>query len=267
MVNVSIVTYHTPLDELRTVLAALDSPAVDTIYIVDNGRDAATECFCRDAGVRYIPSDNRGYGAAHNIAMRLTLADGIPYHLVINSDLRFTSADLQAMLRRIEAEPAVGLLHPRIVGEDGADQFTVRRLPTPFDLILRRFLPRWLFAGRRRRYLMADVDHGSELSVAYVQGSFMLLRADVLREVGLFDERFFMYPEDIDLSRRIAARHRVLYFPGATVVHAHRAASYHSLRMAWIHATNMIRYFNKWGWLHDPDRRRLNARCASLRER
>lgn len=73
-----------------------------------------------------------------------------------------------------------------------------------------------------------------------------------------------MYPEDIDLTRRIHAVAKTLYWPGATVVHAHRAASYRSMRMAWIHAVNMARYFNKWGWFRDPERRVVNA--ATMRE-
>jgi len=87
-----------------------------------------------------------------------------------------------------------------------------------------------------------------------------VFRLDCLREVGLFDERFFMYPEDIDISRRIYAskKWRSVYCPGATVVHAHEKASYKSRRMMWIHIRNMVKYFNKWGWLFDADRRRIN---------
>ena len=67
-----------------------------------------------------------------------------------------------------------------------------------------------------------------------------------------------MYPEDIDISRRMALAWKVRYWPGATVVHNHRAASYHSVRMLLVHLKNMALYFNKWGWLHDNERKRLN---------
>ena len=92
----------------------------------------------------------------------------------------------------------------------------------------------------------------------------MLLRCDTLREVGLFDERFFMYPEDIDLTRRIHAVAKTIFYPYVKVVHNHRRASYHSLRMTLIHIANMVRYFNKWGWFFDRARRRINR--LTLRE-
>ena len=69
-----------------------------------------------------------------------------------------------------------------------------------------------------------------------------------------------MYPEDIDITRRMYSSEKWLpvYFPGARVVHAHAAASYSSLRMLCVHCANMIRYFNKWGWIFDSERRRIN---------
>jgi cellulose synthase/poly-beta-1,6-N-acetylglucosamine synthase-like glycosyltransferase len=88
------------------------------------------------------------------------------------------------------------------------------------------------------------------MDVPYLSGCFMLFRVEALRKVGLFDERFFMSPEDIDISRRMDAEFRTVFFPGATIVHDHARESYKSMRSMWIHAENLIRYFNKWGWIH-----------------
>lgn len=262
MLTASIVTYNVDLDELGRALEPVAAVA-ERVYVVDNGRQERVEEFCRKyPNVTYLPHANDGYGAGHNAAMRLALQAGSDYHLVMNSDLLFQAGDLRRMLAYMDANAGIGLLHPRIVGLDGRDQYTVRMLPTPFDLIVRRFLPGWMFRGRRRRYLLQHVDHSRAFDAHYVQGSFMLLRASALREVGIFDERFFMYPEDIDLSRRMAERWRVTYYPGATVTHAHRAASYASLKMLRIHIANMARYFNKWGWLSDPARKAANARLS-----
>jgi hypothetical protein len=96
------------------------------------------------------------------------------------------------------------------------------------------------------------------LNIPYHQGSFMFFRVSALKEIGLFDERFFMYPEDIDISRRMHEKYRTMYWPKVTVTHAHRASSYHSIKMLRIHVINMIRYFNKWGWFHDPIRAQVN---------
>ena len=87
----------------------------------------------------------------------------------------------------------------------------------------------------------------------------MLLRTQALQKVRLFDERFFMYPEDIDLTRRIHRDFLTVYYPHVTIIHNHEKASYKSLRMLWIHTINMCRYFNKWGWFSDKERDLFNA--------
>jgi GT2 family glycosyltransferase len=86
----------------------------------------------------------------------------------------------------------------------------------------------------------------------------MFLRTEALTKIGLFDERFFMYPEDIDLTRRIHKEYRTVMYPYAEVIHAHAVESYHSKKMLWIHISNMIKYFNKWGWFFDNERKKIN---------
>ena len=108
------------------------------------------------------------------------------------------------------------------------------------------------------KYLLKMFDHKEELNVPYHQGSFLFFRTSCLEKVGLFDERFFMYPEDIDITRRMHQKYRTMFWPGVTVVHAHRAASYKSKKMLFIHTWNMIKYFNKWGWIKDRKRKEWN---------
>ena len=86
----------------------------------------------------------------------------------------------------------------------------------------------------------------------------MFLRTDALRSQGLFDERFFMYGEDIDLSRRIHAAYRTIFYPKVSIIHKHEAASYHNYKMLLIHMLNVSRYFNKWGWFFDSQRQKIN---------
>ena len=263
MLNVSIVTYHTDTDELADCLRSLDSPLVDHIYVVDNAADAAMEKFCmRHAKVSYISSRNGGYGAGHNQALVKSLDSTVPFHLVLNSDVSFNPSVLAAAIKFMEDNVDVALIHPRLRYPDGREQLTARLLPTPLDVFSRRFLPAFMFRARDRRYTLAWTDRSAAMDVPYVQGSFMLMRCAALRRVGLFDTRFFMYPEDIDLTRRLHRHYRTLYWPDIEAVHKHRASSYANLRMLWIHSRNMIRYFNKWGWFFDRERRRMNRRLV-----
>ncbi|MBD5346846.1 MAG: glycosyltransferase family 2 protein [Bacteroides sp.] len=256
----SIVTYHTPLSDLDAAIASL--AGADRIWIIDNASDYVTETHCSNYGNRiiYIPGNNVGYGAGHNKALRLAIDNASDYHLVVNADVSFEPSTLTRAVEYMERRPEIGLLHPRLRYPSGTEQHTVRLLPTPFDLIARRFLPHALFNKRLERYELKKLCREHEIEAAYVQGSFMLLRIETLVYCGLFDERFFMYPEDIDLSRRIAAtgRWKVIYSPSFEAIHNHAAASYKSIRMLRIHIVNMIRYFNKWGWFADSFRRQSN---------
>lgn len=261
-VSASIVTYRTDERELARCLESLMADGIGRVYIVDNSPDRSLEAFCATrAAVTYIFSGaNLGYGAAHNIAIRRAQAAGTRYHLVINSDVYFPQGVIPAITAYMDARPDVAQLIPRVVYPDGRLQHSIRLLPTPLDLFARRFLPRPLAERRNRRYCLEFFDHGRECDVAYHQGSFMFFRVECFAEVGLFDERFFMYPEDIDITRRMHRRYRTMFWPGVTIVHAHRAASYKDRRMLRIHLSNMIKYFNKWGWFIDPERRRFNRR-------
>lgn len=259
-VRASIVTYQTDREELITCVNSLKAAGVSDITIVDNSPTDALRSLCAELATDYhFTGKNLGYGAAHNIALRESLAQGeADYHLVINSDVYFAADTIGLIADFMDTHPEVGQLIPRTVYPDGREQAVVRMLPTPLDVFGRRFLPAKWMRGRNSRYLLEHVDHTKPFNVAYHQGSFMFLRLAALRETGLFDERFFMYPEDIDLTRRIHERYQTLFWPGATITHAHRAASYKSPRMLRIHCVNMIRYFNKWGWFIDPRRRQIN---------
>lgn len=261
MITVSIVTYHTDDRELAACLECLASDRVRRIYIVDNSRSENTRRLTHGREkVVYIPSDNRGYGAGHNQAIRLAEREaGTGYHLVMNSDVSFDPGIIERIEGYMDAHPDVGALQPLIFSPDGSRQFTCRALPTPLDVFARRFLPARFLQGRRDRYLLKHLDERLTWNIPYHQGSFMFMRMDALRETGYFDERFFMYPEDIDMTRRIHRKFKTVQWPGAAIVHDHRADSYKSLRMTWIHAVNMVRYFNKWGWVSDRERDSFNS--------
>ena len=86
----------------------------------------------------------------------------------------------------------------------------------------------------------------------------MLLRVSALKEVCIFDERFFLYTDDIDLSRRLHEKYKTLYYPRQTIIHYYARGSYNNKKLLRVHIVSMCRYFNKWGWFIDKDRRRVN---------
>lgn len=265
MLTVSIVVHNTrPLQLLTALGCLLRSNDVGTVYVIDNspGRQLAN-ILPPDTRVTYRHVDNRGFGAGHNVAIREILATGAPgYHLVMNADVCWGADEdpIKTLLDYMDSHPDVALVQPKILYPDGMLQYSCRMLPTPLDLVIKRFLPRPIGTRRMERYLLAHHDHDCQLNSPYLTGSFMLFRVDALRECGLFDERFFMYPEDIDITRRLHRHWKTMYWPGTTVIHEHAAASRVNRRLLKVHIVNMIRYFNKWGWIADRERRQMNRR-------
>ncbi len=259
MITVSIVTYKTDLGELAKCLASLESPLVRRIYVVDNSSMTEIRDFCANYPlVEYIASENNGFGAGHNQAIRRAMTSGVKYHIVLNSDVYFEPENLKRLVDYMDVNEDVAQVQPNIVYPNGEKQYTCRLLPSPVNLIFRRFIPGRMAERMNNRYLLKFADHSREMNIPYHQGSFMLFRTECFEKVGLFDESFFMYPEDIDITRRMHRHYRTMYYPGVTIVHAHRAESYKNKKMLKIHIFNMIKYFNKWGWIFDSERSRVN---------
>ena len=88
----------------------------------------------------------------------------------------------------------------------------------------------------------------------------MFLRVSALQSEGLFDERFFMYMEDVDITRRLHVKYKTLFYPAVSIYHRFSRLSYHKWRLSLIHMISVVKYFNKWGWIYDSGRRRYNKR-------
>ncbi|MBE6357592.1 MAG: glycosyltransferase family 2 protein [Lentisphaerae bacterium] len=262
MLTVSLVTYHHRLPEVAPVIEAVLAGEPERFFIVDNGSDrqfAETLAAAYPGRIDYIPSANRGFGAGHNQAMRRALELGSDFHAIVNPDISFIPGTLAAITEFMSAHREIGLVMPKTLYPDGTMQYNCKLVPSPWDLICRRFLPKKLTFRRMHRFTMQHFNHDEVLEVPYLCGCFMVFSKEALIKAGLFDERFFMYPEDIDITRRIySAGFRTVYYPKAAVIHAHEQASKKSLRMLKIHIVNMIKYFNKWGWFFDAERRKIN---------
>ncbi len=258
MLNVSIVLYNSDTNEVISLVHELrHNPLVKEIFLVDNSKCATIRY--NQLPITYIHNaKNIGYGRAHNVALRQTITQNIPYHLVLNSDISFQSESITQLIDFMDTNINVGSLMPKIFYPNGKIQYLCKLIPTPFDLFSRRFLPHKWIKNRTKRFELQDFGYDRIIDIPYLSGCFMLLRTEILKEVGLFDERFFLYPEDIDLTRRIHERYRTVFYPNVQVIHAHAHESYKNMWILWIHVKNIIIYFNKWGWFFDKKRKLIN---------
>lgn len=266
-VSASVVVHNSPVEELCLLLDALSQSAVDAIWVVYNGENPRFDRELAQYDIKFLKVENNGYGAGHNVAIREAIEAGSRYHIVVNPDISWHGDIISPMKSYMDNHPGVGILAPRIVLPDGTPQYNARLLPTPFDPMARRLLPKALRKRRDQRYLLHDMDFKRELNAPYLLGCFMMLRTDAVKSCGLFDERFFMYPEDIDITRRFHRKWATIRWNGVTAEHLYRRESARSLRMVYIHIVNMIRYFKKWGWIGDRERRAMNELCLKGRLR
>ena len=260
-ITASIVIYNSPEKDLQTAIDCVTQSAVDQIYVIDNTLTDRLKNFTEQLSgkVVYVQGHgNVGYGAAHNIAMREVIRQGAKYHLVINPDVVFTKGTIEKIAEFMDANPQAGQLIPKVVYPNGKLQYVCNLIPTPFDLLFRRCLPKKIIKKRMDKFQLKFTGLNKIMNVPYHHGCFMFFRVSALKEIGLFDERFFMYPEDIDLTRRMHEKFETLFYPEVEVVHTHSAESRKSLKMFRIHIVNLIRYFNKWGWFIDAKRRITN---------
>ncbi len=254
MITAGIVTFHTPLPMLEAAITSVHACRLPVeLIIVDN--TPGTEYFARLQAlknIRCIKSPvNGGYGYGHNLACKA--APPAPYHLILNPDVVVQPGCLETMVALMEKEPAVGMTVPKIHFPDGRLQPLNRRDPTLLDLGLRRFVPpRWQawqpIRRRMEHFVMMDYGYDTPYDVPNASGCCMLVRRAVFDAVGGFDERFFMYMEDSDLTRRIRALARVRYCPEAAIIHHWGRGSHTSFPLMLAMVRSAWKYFQKWGW-------------------
>ncbi|RAS23134.1 glycosyltransferase family 2 protein [Paraburkholderia bryophila] len=264
--SVSVVVYRPDPVQLVRTLVSLGSacealrairPGFQVEFIlVDNGglpNDLAVFDELRAHDVRctvVAGHGNVGYGRGHNLAIARAASR---FHLVLNPDIDLDRDALIEALDFFDAHPEAGLLTPWIGDDQGQLQYLCRRYPTLLDLFVRGFLParaRTLFARRLARYEMRDLINERDVvwDPPIVSGCFMLFRTSVLKQIGGFDARYFLYFEDYDLSLRARKVTRLVYAPAVRVLHhgggAARKGSAH-IRMF---AASAYKFFNRFGW-------------------
>ncbi len=266
-INISLVTFNNNSTNVSKLIDnCLKSNLLFKFYLIDNSPNEKLKSLVNisDKIVYIFNKTNLGYGKAHNMALSDSISYGVPYHLVINPDVYFSPDVLEKLYEFMENNPDVGLVMPKVLSPDGGLQFLCKLLPTPIDLISRRFLswgPFKKYVHRRNRlYELRFTGYNRIMEVPNLSGCFMFLRTSILKKVGLFDERFFMYLEDTDLSRRIHCVAKTVYYPYAHIYHEYGKGSYKSFRLLRIHILSAIKYFNKWGWFNDAERDNINAR-------
>ena len=260
---VSFVLYRTSFDEIRSAVdQVLCSEGNHHVVLIDNTEPALDLDAFIDPRVTIIRAPgNIGYGAGHNLALRRFVGQA-RYHFVLNTDLTFAPDAIVGMIAFMDANADVGLAMPRVHYPGGDLQHLCRILPRPIDIIGRAFFSRQRWSqALTRRYEAHDWAYDEALSFPFLSGCFMVLRPQTLAQVGLFDERFFLFAEDLDLSRRLHRVSKTALCPDVSIAHEYRTKSRREWRRKVYLIRSFITYFNKYGWIIDPERKAMNGQA------
>jgi N-acetylglucosaminyl-diphospho-decaprenol L-rhamnosyltransferase len=270
--GIVIVNWNTR-ELLRACLQSVEASVGDfscRVVVVDNAStDGSASMVQREfpeVTVVFNPN-NEGFGVANNKGLQLLglyrgCASGHAprYALILNPDTELPPTALRDMIAYMDADEQIGAVGPKLVRPDGSLDLACRRsFPTPAISFYRMIGLSRLFPRSRRfgRYNMTYLDPDIETEVDSVVGAFMMVRRAVIQRVGLFDETFWMYGEDLDWAYRIKqAGWKIMYNPRVTVTHVKRAASSQSPRAQAAFYQAMLIFYRKHyrrttpAWLH-----------------
>lgn len=259
MITASIVLYNTDLKFLEKLVSSFDDTIL--LYLIDNSpNDNLKIVIEKKKSIIYIRnSSNIGFGAAHNIAFKKALNEGSDYHLVVNPDIIFDRSIISVLVSKMENDINIGMIMPKILNVDGSIQFLPKLLPTPISILLRKLkTPKFFYKPFIEKYELRKFSNDVEYNTPVISGCFTLIRLDAIRKVGFYDEKYFMYFEDWDLSRRISVDFKTIYYPFVSVFHLYYSGANKKFKLFIIYIRSYVVYFNKWGWFKDNQRVELN---------
>ena len=240
-ISASIVTFNSS-DVITDLLDSLKDCEIDEVYVVDNNSSDNTVDLTSNnyPWVKIIKSKtNLGYGGGHNLAIETTNSD---IHLIINPDIIIEKKQIERIKHLFETNSDIVLACPKVLNTDGTEQLLPKKNPK-FKYLLGGFLN---IKRLRDEYTMKNLPSNQISDIEFCTGCFMMCRTGVLKKCGGFDERYFLYFEDADLSRKMFSLGRVVYAPQITVVHKWKRENRRSFKGISLFLSSYFKYKKKW---------------------
>ena len=263
MLSISLVTYQLNsilfsklLNSLSIAIYQLsfDDNSIE-IKIIDNGNQielhkSLLKDFKYADKVEIISGHNNiGYGKGHNLAIHNCSSK---YHLVLNPDVILDEKSLITGIKYLESKPDCCAVCPSCYNEKGDTQYLIKQYPSVIDLFIRGAGIKKLnslFSKRLAKYEMKSLVESKQIaSVSIISGCFMLCRTDLLKQVGGFDERYFLYFEDFALSLELAKLGKLIYLPSIEIIHYGGDAARKGIKHIVMFVASGIKFFNQYGW-------------------
>lgn len=250
ILSACIVLYHCG-DELTHALRCIQNADVEVdVFLADNSPEdlTAERMQWLFPGVTVLPQkDNVGFGRANNAVIPYLRSK---YHLIMNPDVTFDPGLLGRMISYMEAHPGIAILTPRVLNEDGTEQYLPKK-QIRVHYLLSGLFERFggVFRRWRNEFTLADTEVRHPVPVEFATGCFLLIRTDLFIRMSGFDPRFFLYQEDSDLSRRVLEEKlgSIVYHPDMCVTHAWARENTRTLKGVFRQVRSVFKYFLKWG--------------------
>lgn len=255
-----IVVYNGWQEALKAVQSVLERThrCQLTLYLVDNASPDGSGQKLREAidggklpaapnqRVELICNEqNFGFGKGHNSVMPRLTSD---YHFILNPDILLTADTLSDLAEWMEAHPEAVMARPALRFPDGREQRLPMRRCSVRPMLYRQ-LPSLKFLEKyNAEYLMLDADLSRPTEIEFCTGSFSAVRTADFKAVGGFDEKYFMYVEDADLTQKMLTRGKAYLVPQYTAIHAWHRAAHRELKPFLWQARSLLLYFGKWGF-------------------
>ena len=245
-ISATIVLYQEDVNTvLQTIHSFLAIPFSKKLFLVDNSpkRFSSPEIIVSKE-VEYIyVGNNIGFAAANNLVID-EIKERSVYHLILNPDVVFDTAVISELVNVLGKDPQVAMIAPKITYTNGLHQYSVRKYPLFFDLFIRRI-------GVLKERIHQQEYRNSDLNKSFypdvIHGCFQLYKtADFVALKG-FDERYFLYMEDVDICRKIDAMGKQkLYYPKVSITHVLKQGSSKNIKLFFYHLSSAIKYYLKW---------------------
>lgn len=253
-ISISIVVYKNYAD-VKLAVESIEKYTTSInkiIYLIDNGVDSMDKDYSEfieftkiyDDVVYINTKSNLGFGKGHNYIIDTIDSD---YHAIINPDILLVEDSLTKIVEFMDENKNCGMVIPKIIDPSGNLQKVYRKEPTIFDMFVRMFLKN-LFTKRFNAHTLQEKNFEEVFKVPFGQGSFLVIRTQLFKQLRGFDDRYFMYMEDADLCKRVNEVSNFLYYPYTKVIHKWEKGSHRNKTLFKYHVQSMIKYFNKWGY-------------------
>ncbi len=244
-ITATIVLYNEEVNELsKTIDGFLNTLISKKLFLVDNSPTDKLRTLANHPDVEYIfNGKNIGFGAGHNIVID-KIKNFSKYHLILNPDVIFKPNVIPNLIKAIENKQELAMIAPKVIFPNGEHQYTCRKYPTVLEMISRK-------AGIFKKYVQEREYRYRDLTKSFypefIYGSFQLYKTEDFIKINGFDERYFLYMEDVDICKKIdAIGKKKLYYPKEEITHILKKGSSKSIKLFIRHFISSIKYFSKW---------------------